>query len=321
MRALCSACVVLCACGQTPPGLGPIAPDAAAPLTADAAPAPASHGPYPIVLVHGLFGFDKIGPLEYFYGIPQLYEARGRQVFTPQLDAIQASQVRGAQLVGDIEAAKTQTGADKVVLIGHSQGGFDARWAANHDPDSVAAVVTVGTPHLGSPVADVAAGLVNGDEETALSDLADLFGVSSSSFAGALSTLTTSGAAAFNAATPNVATIPYLSVAGRSGLSPASACPPSTALTATWDSSVDAYEPLIAPVAAILAAAALPSTPTQDGLVTVDSAEWGEFLGCIPTDHLQEVCQIAGASDGLGNSFDCLQFWGDLESLLAERGF
>ena len=25
---------------------------------------------YPIVLVHGLFGFDSLGPLEYFYGIP-----------------------------------------------------------------------------------------------------------------------------------------------------------------------------------------------------------------------------------------------------------
>jgi triacylglycerol lipase len=309
------------ACSGTTPGVAPAGPDAAAPLAPDAAPTPASHGPYPIVLVHGLFGFDKIGPLEYFYGVPELYTSRGRQVFTPQLDAIQSSEVRGAQLVADIEAVKMQTGADKVVLIGHSQGGFDTRWAANHDPASVAVVVTLGTPHRGSPVADVAAGLLPGDATAALDAIADLFGVDSSSFSGALSTLTSSGAAAFNAATPNVATIPYLSVAGRSGLAPASACPPSTALTATWDSSVDAYEPLIAPVAGILATAALPATPVQDGLVTVDSAEWGEFLGCIPTDHLQEVCQIAGASDGLGNSFDCLQFFGDLESLLSQRGF
>jgi triacylglycerol lipase len=315
------ACAGFCACSGTTPGVGPATPDATAPLAPDAAPAPASHGPYPIVLVHGLFGFNKIGPLEYFYGVPELYAARGRQVFTPQLDAIQSSEVRGAQLVTDIEAAKLQTGADKVVLIGHSQGGFDVRWAANHDPDSVAAVVTLGTPHRGSPVADVAAGAVPGDAESALDDLADLFGVQSASFSGALSTLTSAGAASFNAATPDVPGIPYMSVAGRSGLAPASACPPSTQLTATWDSSVDAYEPLIAPVAGILAAAALPATPVQDGLVTVDSAEWGEFLGCIPTDHLQEVCQIAGASDGLGNSFDCLQFFGDLESLLSQRGF
>ena len=304
--------------GATPDsGTAPLSPDATTPVV--------PHGPYPIVLVHGLFGFSKIGPLEYFYGVPELYTARGRQVFTPQLDAIQASEVRGAELVTAIEAARKQTGAAKVVLIGHSQGGFDARWAAANDPDAVAAVVTLGTPHRGSPVADVASGLLPGDAAAALSALANLFGAaqagSTSSFAGALSTLTTSGAAAFNAATPDVPGIPYMSVAGRSGLVSASACPPSTPLTATWDSSVDAYEPLIAPVAAILATAALPETPVQDGLVTVDSAQWGEFLGCIPTDHLQEVCQIAGAPDGIGNSFDCLEFFGDLESLLSERGF
>ena len=39
-----------------------------------------AHTKYPIVLVHGLFGFDKIGPLEYFYGIPEDLRANGAQV-------------------------------------------------------------------------------------------------------------------------------------------------------------------------------------------------------------------------------------------------
>ena len=59
----------------------------------------------------------------------------------------------------------------------------------------------------------------------------------------------------------------------------------------------------------------------QDGLVTVDSAKWGTFLGCIPADHLDEVCQIAGASPGLGNGFDCLAFYTDLEQFLTDNGF
>jgi triacylglycerol lipase len=74
------------------------------------------------------------------------------------------------------------------------------------------------------------------------------------------------------------------------------------------------------PVAAILEAASLPNTPVEDGLVTVDSATWGTFLGCIPADHLDEVCQIAGQSPGLGNNFDCLAFWDDLEGYLAAQG-
>ena len=85
---------------------------------------------------------------------------------------------------------------------------------------------------------------------------------------------------------------------------------------ATWDSSRDPLGIELLPVAGILAAAVLPDTPTQDGLVTVDSAQWGTFLGCIPADHLDEVCQVAGESPGLGNDFDCLAFWSDLEQFL-----
>ena len=42
---------------------------------------------YPIVLVHGLFGFDNIGPVEYFYGIPEALRSGGAQVFVSQVSA------------------------------------------------------------------------------------------------------------------------------------------------------------------------------------------------------------------------------------------
>ncbi len=306
--------------------LSSIDPDAIAATTdgtvlADAAP----HGPYPIVLAHGLFGFDSIGPLDYFYGIPAALEANGRTVFTPRVDAVQSAEIRGAQLVTAIEAARAQTGAAKVIVIGHSQGGIDARWAAWDDPDAVAAVVTIATPHRGSPVADVAEAIAPGDSTAALSALADLFGLStsgsSSSFEGALDSLTTSGSAIFNSTVLDVPGIPYFSVAGRSALAGSDACPPAAQpFMATWDSSRNPLGIELLPVAGILAAAELPETPTQDGLVTVDSAQWGTFLGCIPADHLDEVCQIAGESPGLGNDFDCLAFWSDLEQFLRAQG-
>ena len=65
-------------------------------------------------------------------------------------------------------------------LDGLAQGGLDARWAAAHDPDHVAAVVTVATPHRGSPVADVALDILPGNSSDALNALADLFGLSTS---------------------------------------------------------------------------------------------------------------------------------------------
>src|SRR3954464_1969167 len=42
---------------------------------------------YPIILVHGLFGFDNIGPLEYFYGIPEDLRANGAKVYVAQVAA------------------------------------------------------------------------------------------------------------------------------------------------------------------------------------------------------------------------------------------
>ncbi|MDY7026285.1 MAG: hypothetical protein SVC26_08120 [Pseudomonadota bacterium] len=42
---------------------------------------------YPLVLAHGLFGFDQIGNLEYWQGIPAELEASGVQVVVTQVAA------------------------------------------------------------------------------------------------------------------------------------------------------------------------------------------------------------------------------------------
>ncbi|HEY3807227.1 MAG TPA: alpha/beta fold hydrolase [Kofleriaceae bacterium] len=312
--ALTSLTSLVTGCGS-PPGASPA--DAAAPAPdAPADAAAAAHGPYPIVLAHGLFGFTNIGPLDYFYGVAPVLEAQGRTVVANAVDPVQSSDVRGAQLVADIEQVRAQTGAAKVIIIGHSQGGLDARWAASHDPDAVAAVITIATPHRGSPVADVALGLAPGDAQAALDAIADLFGLSGTSFEGALQDLSTAGAAAFNAATPDAPNVMYWSVAGRSNQITADDCPPSSTITSAWDNSVDTMDPVLSPVDAILAAAVAPATPVQDGLVTLDSAQWGRFLGCVPADHFDEVCQIAGESPGIGNDFACLQLYENLGNLL-----
>ncbi len=289
--------------------------------TAHVPPVEPPAAPYPIVLAHGMFGFDSIAGLDYFYGIGDALTASGRVVFAPRVDAIQAPDIRGAQLIAAIEDARAKTGALKVIVIGHSQGGLDARWAALHDADSIAAIVTVAAPHRGSPVADVATGLLPGNSTIALDVLANLFGAptsgSSSSFQGAMVALSSAGATQFNALVPDVPGMPYYSIAGRSNLAHADACPPAAAdFMATWDGSVDPIKAELLPVAAILDAAVSPATPTHDGLVTVESAKWGTFLGCVPADHFDEVCQVAGQSPGLYNDFDCLGFWRGLERYL-----
>ena len=78
---------------------------------------------YPIVLVHGLFGFDRIGPVDYWYGIPSALRSDGAKVYVTQVSAANSTEVRGEQLLTQVKQILAVTGASKVNLIGHSHGG------------------------------------------------------------------------------------------------------------------------------------------------------------------------------------------------------
>ena len=60
----------------------------------------------------------------------------------------------------------------------------------------------------------------------------------------------------------------------------------------------------------------------NDGLVTVKSARWGRFLGCIPAAHLEEVGQPLGVAPGsVGDvKFDHLVFFRRLVAFLRAGG-
>ncbi|WP_130931379.1 triacylglycerol lipase [Pseudomonas sp. Sample_24] len=109
---------------------------------------------YPILLVHGLFGFDRIGPFELFHDVKQTLRSEGARVFVPYLSATHCNEARGEQLLAQIQRVLEGTGAGKVNLIGHSQGALAARYAAAVAPQSVASVTSVSGPNHGSELAD-----------------------------------------------------------------------------------------------------------------------------------------------------------------------
>ncbi|MGE1172886.1 esterase/lipase family protein [Pseudomonas sp. BW7P1] len=109
---------------------------------------------YPILLVHGLFGFERIGSFELFHDVRQALKIMGVQVFVPHLSAIHDNEVRGGQLLRQIDTVLRGTGATKVNLIGHSQGALAARYAAALAPHKVASVTSVSGPNHGSELAD-----------------------------------------------------------------------------------------------------------------------------------------------------------------------
>ncbi|MEA1079686.1 triacylglycerol lipase [Marinobacter qingdaonensis] len=108
---------------------------------------------YPIVLVHGMFGFDSIAGVDYWYGVAEDLRRYGADVYTTQVPALDSTIARGEALLPQVQAIAAVYG--KVNLVGHSHGGPTARYIARVRPDLVASVTSVGSPHKGSPVADL----------------------------------------------------------------------------------------------------------------------------------------------------------------------
>ncbi len=123
---------------------------------------------HPIVLVHGLLGFDALGPVQYFYGVPSELRRSGATVFTASVSLSNSTEVRGEQLLSELQTLKARYGHTKFNLIGHSHGGNTIRYVAGIAPALVASVTTVGTPHQGSKVADGLQGITNWTGTTGL---------------------------------------------------------------------------------------------------------------------------------------------------------
>ena len=113
---------------------------------------------YPIVFNHGMAGFARLGAdiagIDYWYQILPNLARNGANVWSTRVSPLNSSEVRGEQLIQQVEQIIAITGKPKVNLIGHSHGGPTIRYAAAIRPDLVASMTTIASPHKGSPVAD-----------------------------------------------------------------------------------------------------------------------------------------------------------------------
>ena len=203
-------------------------------------------------------------------------------------------EVRGEQLIAQLEEIRAITGKAKVNLIGHSQGGFDIRYVAAVRPDLVASVTTIGTPHRGDEVADyLDANFLNGGfTQDVIGNFANTLGTVIGLLSGSsnpqdaiagIRSLTSAGVAAFNASYPQ-------------GL-PATACGAGNAVvngiryyswtgTGVLTNSGDLFD-------GALGVASLFTSEANDGLVGRCSAHLGQVIrDDYFFNHLDEVNQI-----------------------------
>ncbi|MBC7955889.1 MAG: triacylglycerol lipase [Cytophagales bacterium] len=252
---------------------------------------------YPVVLVHGAFGFDAIGPVNYWYGIPNTLRSGGAVVYTPSMSGAATSEARGEQLLRQLRAYKAAYGHQKFNLVGHSHGGATARYVAAVAPELIASVTTVGAPHAGSKVADVlkavtswtgTTGLVSSIANGLSATIAFLSGSPElpQDALGSLQSLNTAGAADFNRRFPqgaptspcgqgpaSVNGIRYWSVGG----------------TSVATNVFDISDALLVTTGAVF------GFEQNDGLVSQCSSHWGTVLkDNYAWNHLDEVNQAFG---------------------------
>jgi triacylglycerol lipase len=286
---------------------------------------------HPIVLAHG---FDASTTNRWsFYQVEATLRADGHVVHAAQVSPYKGVPERAAQLRGHVDAAqrecRAQPGCDasQVHIIAHSMGGLDSRYLISRlgYGDRVASLTTISTPHRGSAIADVLLELIPDDLHGAINALASLWGrtfterdlADGSDLAAALSSISErTTRETFNPQVPDDPRVTYLSWAGVSSFLaiPSSkdrvACEGHLETRFGIREATDASLVLAAPFVAHGA-----ELRPNDGMVTVESAKWGKFMGCIPADHLGEVGQPAGISHPL-TGFSHLQFYRRIASSL-----
>jgi triacylglycerol lipase len=324
-------CLLLPSCGESDAGAGPTPPvePGTPPATPPPDPVKCRTAPYPIVLAHGMAGFERIGPVNYFFNVAADLRARGEPVFESQVSPYDRSEVRGQALAQFIDQTLRTTGACKVNLIAHSQGGIDGRYVISglRYGDRIAALVTVGTPHRGTVVADVALGTVQLSSftaETLNALLLAIQGLTSNqtgnpNIQANLRQLATDTMASFNASHPDDPRVRYASIAGRSSLAGGGA----DCAGGLWPNhaGLDVLDPLLSLPASVFPFFDPPLRPTpNDGLVSVPSARWGRFLGCVPADHFDEVGQIAEVAPDPVSGFYHRDLYRQIVALLRQEG-
>jgi triacylglycerol lipase len=215
----------------------------------------------PIVLVHGLLGFDRICAFrrvlkDYFPGIREQLEAGGNRVLAARVSPT-AGVARRAEDLKRFIQCELPTGPFHI--IGHSMGGLDARYMTTKlgMETRVQSLTTIGTPHRGSTFADWGVPRLG----RLLAPILRFLFIPYQAFYD----LMTDSCRRFNEDVPNIPGVRYFSVAGQCDRA------------------------LIGPEWWLPYRLVQRAEGPNDGVVSVASATWGEHTDVWAGDHLNIV--------------------------------
>lgn len=257
----------------------------------------------PVVLMHG-FGvgasFRRGGHLHK----EALYlRSRGVRAIAPNVSPYNTVRARTRQWEDRLTHVLEETKTDRLYLVAHSMGGLDARYLITkmgwHEVVDV--LVTISTPHRGSAIAT----LVLDQPDLVrnwVTDVADWVGThiledGSANIRRALTELTPEYMeTTFNPEVPNHPDVEYWSYGCQAG---------------------KGTEVPIAPIFRYLNGYLYDQEGVNDGIVSVQSARWGDYQGTVDADHGRQV----GISSGLASHFDSNAFYASIMESLADEGY
>lgn len=260
---------------------------------------------YPVVMVHGIC-FRDWQFFNYWGRIPKALKQNGASIFYGRQSSALSIADSAEELKSEILRILEETGAPKVNIIAHSKGGLDSRYAITRlgMAPYVASLTTINTPHRGCKYADV---LLNRLPKGFISFLTRrynalyyMLGDERPDLLAGLKDLTASACEKFNQEIPNSPDVSYQSIA--SGMK----------------KTFTAFSPLNFSYLVVKH-----YDGENDGLVAIDSAIWGTYLGSLSE----------GKNPGLSHAdvidlthkdikgFDVSEFYVGLLAKLKEQGF
>lgn len=259
---------------------------------------------YPILFVHGVF-FRDSNIFNYWGRIPGELTKNGAVIFYGQQQSAASVRTSAEELAERIRGIVKDTGCEKVNIIAHSKGGLDSRYAISclGMDKHVASLTTINTPHRGCIFADYLLEKVPEKVRISITEKYNnalrQLGDTNPDFISAVTDLTASHCKVFNESVPDVPGVYYQSVGSkmnraRSGRFPLNIAYP---LVKHFDGE-------------------------NDGLVSVESAKWGERFTMISIDGKRGIshADIIDLNRENIRGFDVREFYVGLAADLKKRG-
>lgn len=217
---------------------------------------------YPLLMVHGVL-FRDLKYFNYWGRIPKELIRYGATIYYGNQEAVGTIEYNGNDIRARILEMLEETGSDKVNIIAHSKGGLDARHAisAYGLGDKVASLTTISTPHMGCRFIDKLLGILPDRFIRFLDRIVNKtfgrLGDKKPDFYNAVHQFTTEHSAQFNKTVTNDPQVYYQSYVSR--------------MRSFFSDSL-----LCIPYLMIK-----PLEGKNDGLVSIESAKWGDFRGVL----------------------------------------